>query len=146
MEYGSAKCLVQRVVLNAIWITWFLYLNIYEHHENHYNLIFHNIKTRNTARLPLQWCHNEYDGVSNHQSHDCLLNRLFKRTSKKTSKLSVSGFREGNLSDSPHRGPVTRKMFLFDDVIMHIYTFACIAVAAWVLPLKDGDVVDMSMI
>ena len=27
------------------------------------------------------------DGVSNHQPHDCLLNRLFGRRSKKTSKL-----------------------------------------------------------
>ena len=26
----------------------------------------------------LQWRHNERDGVSNHQPHDCLLNRLFK--------------------------------------------------------------------
>ena len=25
-----------------------------------------------------QWRHNEYDGVSNHQRHDSLLNRLFK--------------------------------------------------------------------
>ena len=27
---------------------------------------------------PLQWRHNECDGVSNHQPHDCLLKRLFK--------------------------------------------------------------------
>ena len=26
---------------------------------------------------PLQWRHNGHDGVSNHQSHDCLLNHLF---------------------------------------------------------------------
>ena len=26
----------------------------------------------------LQWRHNERDCVSNHQPHDCLLNRLFK--------------------------------------------------------------------
>ena len=26
----------------------------------------------------LQWRHNEHDGVSNHQPHDCLLNRSFK--------------------------------------------------------------------
>ena len=36
---------------------------------------------------PLQWRHNERHGVSNHQTHDCLLNRLSKRRSKKTSKL-----------------------------------------------------------
>ena len=36
----------------------------------------------------LQWRHNRHDGVSNHQPHHCLLNRLFKRRSKKTSKLN----------------------------------------------------------
>ena len=35
----------------------------------------------------LQWRHNERDGVSNHQPHNCLLNRLFRRRSKKK-KLS----------------------------------------------------------
>ena len=28
----------------------------------------------------LQWRHNGRDGVSNHQPHDCLLNRLFNNT------------------------------------------------------------------
>ena len=36
--------------------------------------------------FPLQWRYNERDGVSNHQMHDCLLNYLFRRRSKKTSK------------------------------------------------------------
>ena len=53
---------------------------------------------------PLQWNHNERDGVSNHQSCDCLLNRLFGHRSKKTSKLRVTGLYEGN-------SPVTRKRF-----------------------------------
>ena len=44
----------------------------------------------------LQWRHNERDGVSNHQTHDCLLNRLFRRRSKKTSKLRVTGLCAGN--------------------------------------------------
>ena len=44
----------------------------------------------------LQWRHNGCDGVSNHQPHDCLLNRLFRRISKKTSKLHVTGLCEGN--------------------------------------------------
>ena len=39
----------------------------------------------------LRWRHNELDGVSDHQPHDCLLNRLFGRRSKKTSKLRVNG-------------------------------------------------------
>ena len=45
---------------------------------------------------PLQWRHNEHDGVSNHQPHGCLLNRLFSRRSKKTSKLRVTDLCEGN--------------------------------------------------
>ena len=39
----------------------------------------------------LRWRHNEGDGVSNHQPHDCLLKRFFRRRSKKTSKLRVTG-------------------------------------------------------
>ena len=39
----------------------------------------------------LQWRHNGRGGVSNHQPHDCLLNRLFKRRSKKTSKPRFTG-------------------------------------------------------
>ena len=38
-----------------------------------------------------QWRHNGLDSVSNHLPHDCLLNRLFRRRSKKTSKLRVTG-------------------------------------------------------
>ena len=48
------------------------------------------------CKCSLQWRHNGRDGVSNHQPHDCLLNRLFRRRSKKTSKLRVTGFCEGN--------------------------------------------------
>ena len=44
----------------------------------------------------LQWRHNGCDGVSNHQPHDRLLNRLFRRRSKKTSKLRVTGICAGN--------------------------------------------------
>ena len=41
--------------------------------------------------------HNGRDGVSNHQPHHYLLNRLFGRRSKKTSKLCVTGLCVGNL-------------------------------------------------
>ena len=43
------------------------------------------------ACYPLQWRHNGHDGISNHQPHDCLLNRLFRHRSKKTSKLRITG-------------------------------------------------------
>ena len=50
----------------------------------------------NMVLFSLQWRHNQRDGVSNHQPHDCLLNRLFRRRSKKTSKLCVTGLCAGN--------------------------------------------------
>ena len=43
--------------------------------------------------ITLLWRHNEHDGVSNHQPHDCLLNRLFRRRSKKIAKPRVTGDR-----------------------------------------------------
>ena len=69
----------------------------------------------------LHWRHNDHGGVSNHQPHGCLLNRLFRRRSKKTSKLRVTGHCVGNSPgpvNSPHKVPVTRQMLPFDDVIM----------------------------
>ena len=47
-------------------------------------------------RSTLHRRHNERNGVSNHRRLDCLLNRSFRRRSKKTSKLRVTGFCEGN--------------------------------------------------
>ena len=44
----------------------------------------------------LQLRPNERHDVSNHQRLDCLPNRLFMRTSKRTSKLRVTGVCEGN--------------------------------------------------
>ena len=76
----------------------------------------------------LGWRHNGLDSVSNHQPHHCLLNRWFRRRSKKTSKLRVTGLCEGIHRwpvNSPHKWPVTRKMFPFDDVIMMLELFCC---------------------
>ena len=44
----------------------------------------------------LQWRHNEHDGVSTRQPHDCLLNRSFRCRSSETSKLRVTGLCDGN--------------------------------------------------
>ena len=46
--------------------------------------------------IALQWRHNGRDGVSKHQAHDCLLDRLFRGKSKKMSKLRVTGLCAGN--------------------------------------------------
>ena len=55
----------------------------------------------------LQWRHIGRDGVSNHQPHHCLLNRLFRRRSNKTSKLHVTGLCAGN---SPVIGELPAQM------------------------------------
>ena len=55
----------------------------------------------------LLWRHNGREGVSNHQPHECLLNRSFMRRSKKTSKLRVTGLCAGN---SPETGEFPAQM------------------------------------
>ena len=57
--------------------------------------------------LALRWRHNDHAGVSNHQPHGCLPNRLFRRKSKKTSKLRVTGLCAGN---SPGTGEFPAQM------------------------------------
>ena len=80
--------------------------------------------------FPLRWRHNGRDSVSNHQPHDCLLNRLFRRRSKKLNHQSsaslafVWGSHRGPVN-SPHKRPVTRKMFPFDDVIIIMLNIIC---------------------
>ena len=66
-------------------------------------------------RTTLRWRHNERDSVSNHQPHDCLLNRLFKEIIKAPRHWPLCGEFTG---DRWIQWPVTRKMFPFDDVIM----------------------------
>ena len=46
--------------------------------------------------LSLRWRYNGHGGVSNHQPHHCLLNRVFGCRSKKTTKLRVTGLCAGN--------------------------------------------------
>ena len=87
-------------------------------------LLFNNTKETKAPHprpFSLLWRHNDHDSVSNHQPHCCLFSRLFRHRWKKTSKLRVTGLCVGNSPgpvNSPHKGPVTRKMFPFDDVIM----------------------------
>ena len=81
-------------------------------------------------QVPLQWRHNERDGVSNHRRLDCLLIRLFRCRSKKTSKLRLTDLCEGNspvTGEFPAERPVTRLIFPFDDVIMNFESFLLIS-------------------
>ena len=63
--------------------------------------------TRLDPNTTLLWRHNGRGSVSNHQPHDCLLNRFFRRRSKKTSKLRVTGLCAGN---SPGTGEFPAQM------------------------------------
>ena len=61
---------------------------------------YFNARLNNTilhiASTAFGWRHNGSDGVPNHRRLDCLPNRLYRRRSKKTPKLRVTGLCEGN--------------------------------------------------
>ena len=65
-----------------------------------------NYETLQNA-TPLRWRLNGRDSVSNHQPHDCLLYVLFRRRSKKTWKLRVTGLCAGK---SPGTGEFPAQM------------------------------------
>ena len=73
-----------------------------------------------TIIIALQWRHYEPGGVSNHQRLDCLLNRLFSAVQRKDQNSAPLAFVSEFTGDRwiPRTGPVTRKMFPFDDVII----------------------------
>ena len=65
--------------------------------------------------------HNEHNGVTNHQHLNCLCNSLFGSDQRKHQSSASLAFERGIhwwLVDSPPKGPVMRKMFPFDDIIM----------------------------
>ena len=72
----------------------------------------------------LQWCHNEHHRVSNHQPHEWIYSGTDQRKHQSSASLAFMwGIYQWPLN-SPHKGPVTRKMFPFDDLIMENLTFA----------------------
>ena len=78
---------------------------------------------------PLRWRHNESDGGSNHRL-TIVCSTVYAGTDQRKHQGSASlAFVRGiNLwqVNSPHKGPVTRKMFPFDDVIMPLRRPQCI--------------------
>ena len=60
---------------------------------------FQFMKTPNNCGVSfvtLLWRHNGHDSISNHRRLDCLLDHLFQRRSKETSKLCDTGLCEWN--------------------------------------------------
>ena len=71
--------------------------------------------------FPLHWRHNGRGSVSNHQPHD-FYSTVYpgKHQRKHQSSASLAfvwGIHRGPVN-SPHKWPVTRKMFPFDDIIV----------------------------
>ena len=99
LNYNNDK---QNILTLSFWFSWFKSLG--DGLKCKGIIIFLNIQY---FKCTIQWRHNEHDGVWNHQPHDCLLNRLFKRRSKKTSKLRVTGLCAGN---SPLTGEFPAQM------------------------------------
>ena len=86
------------------WACWRRLIMLYQHGRA---VFWHIIDTQAKATFlcsseiilgTLRWRHNGRDSVSNHHPHDCLLNRVFRRKPKKTSKLRVIGLCAGNSS------------------------------------------------
>ena len=65
------------------------------------------VSNRLLVKQSLQWRRNGNNGVSNHQSHGCLLSPLLRSRSNKTSKLRVTGRCAGN---SPLTGEFPAQM------------------------------------
>ena len=102
--------LIHEEVHETVMKTWIAPRVCYEKSFSEKHLIvikgFQCLINQNSARhsiCPSQWRHNGHDGVSNHQPHDCLLNRLFRRRSKKTSKLRVTDLCAGNSPGTTQR-------------------------------------------
>ena len=108
LNYFSYECKVQSLDerLGTKWIS------IYDRKHQLYNYGYSQISL---------WRYDKRVGVSNHRRRHCLLNCLFRRRSKKhQSSASLAYVRGIHRSpvNSPHKWPVTRKMFPSDDVTM----------------------------
>ena len=88
-----------------------------------------NIKLKNVFPPDGLWFGSDADHYSDviMGMVESQINRLFKRRSKNTSKVRVTGLcgiHRGPVN-FPHKAPVTRKGFPFDDVIMHGLVLCC---------------------
>ena len=81
----------------------------------------------------LQWRYNEHDGVSNHQPHDCLLNHLSRRRSKKHQRSASLAFVWGihwSPMNSSHKGQWRGALML---------PLICAWISRWVNNRDAGD-------
>ena len=117
------KCYSLRSPL-GIYIYIYVYIDQYER-----DLMSHRL---------LRWRHTGRDSVSNHQPHDYLLNRLFRRRSKKTSKLRVIGLCAGN---SPGTSDAENVSIWWRHHVFRIsYRNKCITRKFWEACLFQADI------
>ena len=83
------------MVPNIVWGTFLT--NHFKDYKNANNFTILE-SAFHTVIFSLQWRHDERDGVSNRHPQDGLLNRLFRRRWRRTSKSRVTGLRAGNSS------------------------------------------------
>ena len=76
------------------------------------------IEINNTLFWPFQWHHNEHDGITSILVvYSTICSGADQRKHQSCASLAFVGEFTGDVN-SPHKGPVTRNMFPFDDIIM----------------------------
>ena len=107
-SFASSHNFISLYLFLAVWLSIHLSLFLCPHTLSHHvSLHFLITPMHGNSQSSLLWRHNGRDSVSNHQPHDYLLNRLFRRRSKKTSKLRVTGLFARN---SPGTGEFPAQM------------------------------------
>ena len=82
-KYESTQAVTLRANVNTLWEPSSIATpGRYTFYSTYTTLLLHT---------SLRWRQNECDGVLNNHPHECLLNRLLRRRSKKTSPLRVTG-------------------------------------------------------
>ena len=105
---------------------------------SHTHLLFLDVE------ISFQWRHNEPDGASNHQPHNCLLNLYSDIDQRKHQSSASLVFMRGIhwwTVNSPHKRPVTRKMFPFDDIILFPWWRDSMHGSIWVWIVEPANMV-----
>ena len=99
--------LVHGIISMLAWCCDYLYKTLFKFNLTPASVCMEMCGVQVVSPRSLRWRHNGCDSVSNHQPRDCFLNRLFRRRSKKTSKLRATGLCVGN---SPGTGEFPAQM------------------------------------
>ena len=133
LSYYIGPCYSGTPLYVSTYVMWtsFTRLGIFNLMNDHHKMKYYVHVCRlyqdwlNLARTP--WDNPRMDNsvvimdISNHQPHDCLLNSLFRRKSKETPKLHVTGLCEGNslvTGEFPAQRASNAENVSFDDIIM----------------------------